>query len=537
MPAPRTDAPSPAMAGPRLDGLDTAARALLQATACALRDGNAAAARSALDTATATHPGHPEILRMDALLQLRAQQPAAAHALLQRALAQWPDYALAWSDLGNLQRAVGNDTAAGACWQKACDLAPTAPLPWFNLGRHHQLRGDTVAAIHALQRAHTLAPTLVPAGVLLADALTHAGRLDEAADGYRQVLAMAPTCGDAWRGLANIKTRPLSTADHEQLAQALQRDDLRDADRIGIGFALGKANEDAGMYVQAFAAFATANARLAAPAPWCADAFHTYAQAMHAASAHLPTPRQTDLGREVIFIVGLPRSGSTLFEQILAAHPQVAGASELGDLQEVLAAESARRRLAAPAWIPHASADDWQRLGRDYLARTARWRTQRPRHTDKLPENWLLAGVIAAMLPGARIIDTRRDPVETGWSCFKQQFYRLPHFACSLTDIAAYTRDHDDLTQTWQTARPRQMRIQHYEALLDDTEGQTRELLAFCGLPFAAQCLDFQHATRAVRTASAAQVRQPLRHDTARAARYGALLDPLRLGLGLPPLA
>ncbi len=528
--------PRPSRAEPRLDGLDSAGRGHLQGAACALRDGDEVAARGALDALLTRYPAHPEALRVYALLHARAQRPTPAFALLQRALAQWPDYAMAWSDLGNLQRAVGDIDAALYSWQRACALAPDASMPWFNLGRHWQLCGDTATAISALERAHALAPDLIPAAILLGDALVHAGRLEEATARYRHALAVHPSCGDAWRGLANIKTQPLSVADREQLTALLQRADLRAEDRIAMGFALGRVCEDQHLHDQAFAALAAANAQLRERAPWRADLFHAHVEAMRAACSRLPPATEPTRGEEVLFIVGLPRSGSTLFEQILAAHPEVEGASELNDLEDALGAESARLRQPLLQWLPHASAADWQRLGHDYLARTARWRKRKPRHTDKLPSNWLLAGIIGAMLPGAHIVDTRRDAVETGWSCFKQQFYRLPHFSCALTDIGAYTRDHDRAVDAWQAERPQQLRVQHYEALLADPEHETRTLLAFCGLPFAPACLDFRHAARAVRTASAAQVRQPLQHDTARAAHYGALLDPLRSALGLPAL-
>jgi hypothetical protein len=131
----------------------------------------------------------------------------------------------------------------------------------------------------------------------------------------------------------------------------------------------------------------------------------------------------------------------------------------------------------------------------------------------------------------------RRDALEAGWSCYKQQFYKLPHFACTLTDIAAYIRDYERIMAAWQAAAPRRIRIQRYEALLAAPEAEIHALLAFCGLPFDPACLDYHHARRNVRTASAAQVRQPLQYDTARADRYGALLDPLRFGLGRPTMA
>lgn len=523
-------------AEPRLDGLAPAALQPLQAAARAIRDGAVEVAAQALENVLATSPEHPEALRMYGVLYTRTHRHGEAQAMLQRAIARWPDYALAHSDLGNALQAGGDMDAAFASWRRACALAPEAPMPWFNLGRNLQLHGDTDAAIAALEQARVLVRDFLPALILLGDALVHAGRFDEADTRYRDALVLQPSCGDAWRGLANMKTRPLSAADREQLAATLQSAEPGPADRIAMGFALGKVCEDQGRYPQAFAALNTANAHLRQLKPWHAGAFHAHAEALVAASAKLAAPADRTLGHEAIFIVGLPRSGSTLFEQILAAHAEVEGASELPDLEQVLGEESSRRRQPLLQWIVAASAEDWQRLGRRYLELTARWRKDKPRHTDKLPSNWLLSGVLGAMLPGARIVDARRDALEAGWSCYKQQFYRLPHFACTLTDIAAYIQDYERAMATWQAAAPQRIRIQRYEALLADPEHEIRALLAFCDLPFDPACLDHQHAKRNVRTASAAQVRQPLQRDTARADRYGALLDPLRFGLGLPTL-
>lgn len=512
----------------RTSGLDPAQTHALQSAARAIRDGAMTQALQQLDGVLHAAPEHPEVLRLTGIAHTRAGQFGQAVAMHQRALVQWPDDPLILTDLGNARQASGHTEAALDAWRQACATAPDYPMAWFNLGRNLQQLGRAAEAVPALTRAAALDPRLLPAHVLLGDAQAHLGQFDEAACAYRRALGVHPASGDAWRGLANIKTHPLSDADREQLSKLLQRQDLAPTDRIALGFALGKVCEDQGCYTEAFAALAAANAQQQRLAPWNATGFHALVERVRAASTALPAPIDNSLGKEVIFLVGLPRSGSTLFEQILAAHPQVEGASELPDLPEVLMEESARRGQAWPAWMAQASAQDWQRLGRRYLARTARWREQRPCNTDKLPENWLYAGLLGAMLPGARLIDVRRDPLETGWSCFKQPFHRLPHFACSLADIAAYIRDCESAMDAWQANAPTRIRIQHYEALLADPAGEIRALLDFCNLPFAAACLDFHRAERAVRTPSASQVRQPLDRQTARAVHYGALLDPLR---------
>lgn len=516
---------------PRMAGLPADAVQRLHGAARAIRDGAFDIAQRLLGEVLNVAPEHPEALRLSGILNNQRERYADAQAFLLRALAQRPDDPYIFMDLGSAQQGLGERDAAHASWQRACELAPHEPMPWFNLGRSLQLEGSTEAAVGVLQRASELSPDLLPARILLADALAHLGRFDEADAEYRAALQLHPACGDAWRGLANIKMRPLSERDREELALQFRRANIAETDRIAMGYALGKVYEDHGRYPEAFSALNEANFRMRRLSPWDASGFHTYTDAVIAASETLPAPLDATLGREAILIVGLPRSGSTLFEQILAAHPQVEGASELNDLGEVIRDESIRRNEPFPRWVAAATAQDWQRLGQDYLQRTARWRANRPYFTDKMPENWLYAGVMRAMLPGAHVIDTRRDALETAWSCFKQQFYRLPHFACSLTDIAAYLRDCERAMTHWRNADPQHIRTQSYEALLADPENEIRALLDFCGLPFDARCLDYHQATRSVRTPSASQVRQPLRHDTARSVHYGSLLDPLRTAL------
>ncbi|WP_242113063.1 tetratricopeptide repeat-containing sulfotransferase family protein [Luteimonas aquatica] len=503
----------------------------MHGAARAIRDGAFEAAEKLLADVLQAAPGHPEALRLGGILHNQRGEHGQAQALLLRALERRPDDAYLLMDLGSAQQGLGEREAAYASWRRACELAPDEPMPWYNLGRSLQLDGNTAPAVEALQRACALAPELLPARILLADALAHLGRFDEADAQYRAALRLHPACGDAWRGLANIKMRPLTEQDRQELALQFRRNSIAEPDRIAMGFALGKVNEDHGRHAEAFSAINEANFRMRRLSPWDAAGFSVYTDAVIEASRSLPAPLDPTLGREAILIVGLPRSGSTLFEQILAAHPQVEGASELNDLGEVIRDESLRREQAFPRWVADADASDWQRLGQDYLRRTARWRAQRPRFTDKMPENWLYAGVLRAMLPGAHVVETRRDAVETAWSCFKQQFYRLPHFSCDLRDIAAYLRDCERAMALWRQADPGHIRIQPYEALLAEPEATIRALLEFCGLPFDARCLDYHLAARSVRTPSASQVRQPLRRDTARAAHYGALLDPLRAAL------
>ncbi len=519
---------------PRMRGLEPGIADSVHAGARALRDGKPAQAEALFRQASQRAPIHPEPLRYLAIAELRLRRPEHAIATLCRALALAPEDAVLHADLGTAQAALGDLESALASWRRACALDPSQPMPWFNLGRNLQQRGETEAAIEALQQAAALAPTLLPAHILLGDALVHAGRFEDAARSYRDALRQQPGCGDSWRGLSNIKTAPLSGTDIAILRAQLQRSDLAPSDRIAIGHALGKAEEDRGSLAPALAAFTEANALQETLTPWREDLFEAFVEQTLAATEGLPAPLDPTLGREIIFIVGLPRSGSTLFEQILAAHPEVEGASELDDLGIVIQQESRRRQVPYPHWIAQASADDWARLGAAYLARTARWRAQKFRFTDKQPDNWKHAGILRAMLPGATVIETRRDPRETAWSCFKQQFYSQPHFANSMAHIGVYLHHCQRAMDACRSRDPGHIHLHRYEDLLAAPEAHIRELLDDCGLGFDRACLAFDQSRRSVRTASAAQVRQPLRAAAVHALAYGTLLDPLWALLKLP---
>ncbi|WP_300617465.1 tetratricopeptide repeat-containing sulfotransferase family protein [Dokdonella sp.] len=528
-----TQLPHGSTADGRSRDLGEAALSLLRQGEQWLGRGDVAAAERCFAEAQRSAPGHPEPLRLRAQALHRLRRPLEAVELLQAALFHRPDDVLLLNLLGGALGDADRHTEAIDAFRRACATDPASAAAWANLGNALTLAQRTEESEAPLRRALELDPQLESARFLLAEAMMMLGRIDESAAQYRELLRRHPQSGQAWWGLANLKSVKLDADDAQRLSTLVQRRDLAPNEQLTARFALAKALDDCARVEEAFDAYVAANAYARQGFRWDARGFDAWMRQVRSTFASSAgEPGEADLGKEVVFIVGLPRSASTLTEQILAAHPEVEGASELGDLGGVLREESQRRGRAFPDWVPQAQPDDWQRLGRRYLERTARWRERRPRFTDKAPSNWMMVGAIRRMLPAARIVHCRRDPVETCWSCFRQIFWAGHEYSYDLDDLVAYWRTCDEAMREWAAASPQRIRTQVYEELLDDPEGQTRALLDFCGLPFDAACLRPHEARRSVRTVSAAQVRQPLDRGTARAPRYGTLLDPLRRALG-----
>lgn len=513
----------------RHDGLSTEAARLLRDAGAHLERGDAASAERVLQGALALAPAHPEVLRLHAVACTLAGRPAEAADALRRALAKWPDDALLHNNIGSALRAAGDAEGAFAEFRRACELAPDLAAAWYNLGKSLKVLSRNAEAEDALRRALALAPAHVQARIVRGDNLKALGRIKEAVDEYRAALRRNEGAVQAWWGLANLKTSRFDHGDVLRLERQYASLGADHPSRALLGFALAKALEDDDRHAEAWLRLEEANAARRVQQPWDATAFSAEIDATLEAFESAPaSDGDTQRGRGVVFIVSLPRSGSTLVEQIIAAHPDVDGAGELPDLPRVIEEESRRRGARFPQWAAQADADDWKRLGQRYLEHTSRWRTDGRHFTDKSLLTWPLVGAAVAMLPGARFVHCRRDPLETALSCFRQWFNNGQAFSYSIDDIAAYLHDHQRLMQRWVRLFPDRILELAHEELLADPEASVRRLMSFCRLPYDSACLEFHRDQRTVRTASAAQVREPLRRDTRRANRYGEALTPLR---------
>ena len=497
-----------------------------------LRSGDLAAAARALAEARALAPGHPEVLRAEAALRQRQPPRAPSKAMLERAVTERPRDPALRVAYGRALRDGGQLREALAQFREATEIAPDFAPAWFNLGTLLFIGTEAEPAREAFDRAHALAPNHVPTLLGYAETLKMLGDIEGAATRLRIAVSIAPTAVHGWHSLTNLKTIPLSDVELAALEGVYARAELPDSARAVAGFALAAALERAERYEEAFGVFVEANALKRREIEWSPEWFSGIVDTSIAEySKPIAGVTDPEFGSEAIFIVSLPRSGSTLAEQILASHAEVAAGDELRELPNLIDEESKRRGRDYPEWVGEATPEDWQRLGHAYIDRTKKWRGDKPRCTDKGLANWQFIGAIRAMLPGASIVHARRDAVETCWSCFSQLFPVGQPFTYDLAEMATFWRDYARLMRFWNERFPGAMHDLVYEQLVENPETEIRAMLDACRLPFDPACLTFHANTRKIRTPSSAQVREPMRRDTARTAHYGALLDPLRKAL------
>ena len=372
-------------------------------------------------------------------------------------------------------------------------------------------------------------------------ALATAGRTNEGVAAYRRAIVLVPTLGEAYYSLANLKTFRFEESEVQAMRAQLQSSALNEEDRVHFRFALAKALEDAEDYAESFEHYAKGNELRAARVGYDPEATTDLVRrTKRALSAEFFAARKGygTARADPIFIVGLPRAGSTLLEQILASHSRVEGTMELPDIMAMaskLGGKAERSQESAyPEVLARLSAAECRALGEQYLEQTRIQRkTDKPFFIDKMPNNFQHIGLIRLALPNARIIDARRHPMACCFSGFKQNFAQGQRYTYRLEDIGRYYRDYVELMAHFDAALPGSIHRVIYESLIDDTEAEVRRLLQFCELPFEPATLSFYNNERAVRTVSAQQVRRPIFRDGIDHWRhFEEWLEPLRTALG-----
>jgi len=441
-----------------------------------------------------------------ALVLIRLQQPEAALAEAERLLAQEPSNPNFLTLKASILVRIGNHGEALEIYEKVLRDYP-------NQGRAQMSYGHTLKTV---------------------------GRLDESIEAYRKCIRLSPEVGEAYWSLANLKTFRFSDEDIGNMRKQVTVEGGDADDQSHLAFALGKALEDRREYDESFRFYRRGNAirRVEHKHNPQVNVLDSVRQVRTFDRAFFEQRKGWGCqSAEPIFVVGLPRAGSTLIEQILASHSQVEGTTELQDIIAISRKLGGRSRQSPagkyPEILAEMSADEFRELGESYLETTKIQRTGSPFFIDKMPNNFRHIGLIHLILPNSRIIDARRHPMGGCFSGFKQLFAHGQTFTYGLEDIGKYYRDYVRLMDHWDAVLPGRVHRVQYEEMVSDTENQIRALLDYCGLEFEEQCLRFYETERAVRTPSSEQVRKPIYKESMEQWRnYEAHLGPLKEALG-----
>jgi tetratricopeptide (TPR) repeat protein len=416
------------------------------------------------------------------------------------------------------------------------DLLPLCAAACVGLGRNQR-------AIELYGQLLATSPESFDLQVALGHSLQNVGRRKEAIESYRRAVAIRPSFGDAYWSLANLKTYHFS---HGEIAQMrAQEANANPVDRYHLCFALGKAYEDSGEYAESWRFYERGNALKRAETSYRPEATEMNTRKQIAVCTAEFLGARTGVGApdaDPIFILGLPRSGSTLVEQILASHSQVDGTQELPEIPRVVCSmercsmespRSERGDPRYPAVLANLVPEDFRRLGERYIAETRAYRGDKPFFIDKMPNNFRHIGLIHLMLPNAKIIDVRREPMACCVSNLKQLFASGQEFTYSVEDIARYYKSYLELMRHWDAVLPGRVLRVWYKDVVQDLESNVRRILKLCGLEFEPACVEFHKLDRSVYTASSEQVRQPIFSEGLHQWRnYEPWLGPLKDALG-----
>jgi tetratricopeptide (TPR) repeat protein len=517
---------------------------ILQGTSL-FSDGELTAAESLIRAYLLKHGDHIEAMRLLARIGLEREVLDDAELLLEAVLKLAPDYRAARADYARVLLKRQKYLHAQSELRALLNLEPANREYLKDYAAACVGLGDYEPIVELYRRllAETQAPGPETADLHLwiAHSLKTIGRQQEAIGEYRAALAARPAFGDAWWSLANLKTYGFSMDEIERMRAAEAAPATASEDRHHLCFALGKAHEDRAEFSESWEFYVRGNALKHETIRYLPEITETNTRLQEAVCTKSFFAARRGWGvtdPDPIFIVGLPRSGSTLIEQILASHSSVEGTQELADIQRLVlelrgrAADLENPRF--PGVLAELSEQDFFRFGARYLADTRIYRrTGRPYFIDKMPNNFRYLGLIHLMLPNAKIIDARREPMACCFGNFKQLFSSGQEFTYSIDDVARYYRTYLDLMRHWNAVLPgRILRVQH-EDLVEDLEGNVRRILDFCGLPFEPDCLEFHKTERSVRTASSEQVRRPIfREGVEQWRNFAPWLQSLERALG-----
>jgi tetratricopeptide (TPR) repeat protein len=503
-------------------------------------DGEIQAAEHIVRQYLLTHGDHIEGMRLLAQIGMKLDVAEDAELLLENVLVLAPDYHAARYEYALALLKRHKHVRAREEMEKLLETDPDNRVYRTTHATACTGFGDYSQALPLYREILAETPNEPELHLSLANVLKTLGRTEEAIESYRAAAAVRPHYGEAYWSLANLKTYRFTGAEIAHMRTAEASASIQRVDRYHLCFALGKALEDRGEYAESFAFYERGNALKKTECRYRPEPLERNARLQASVCTREFFAARPGVGcpnRSPIFIVGLPRSGSTLIEQILSSHSQVEGTMELPVIprlvQDLQGHERAGPTPRYPGLLADLAAEDFARLGEKYLSDTKVYRTGKPLFVDKMPNNFRHLGLIHLILPNAKIIDARRDPLACCFSNYKQLFASRQEFTYGIDDIARYYRMYVELMAHWDHALPgRILRINH-EDVVDDLEANVRRVLEFCGLEFEPACLQFHKTERSVHSASSEQVRRPLyREGVDQWRHYEPWLGPLKEALG-----
>jgi tetratricopeptide (TPR) repeat protein len=507
-------------------------------------DGDLLQAEGVIRAYLLKHGNHIEAMRLLARIGIEQDVLDDAELLLEAVLALQPDYRAARLDYA---RALMERHKYQRAREELESLLKVEPQN----RQYKTLYASTVVGLGEHGNAVSLyrdllsdAPQPAELHLSIAHSLKALGRTQESIESYRAAADARPAFGDAYWSLANLKTYRFTEDEISRMREQESASGIATVDRYHLCFALGKAFEDRAQFEESWRNYERGNALKRAESRYRPEILETNTRKQIEVCTREFFSRREGFGTsspDPIFIVGLPRSGSTLLEQILASHSAVEGTQELADIPRIVLDLQGRipdpENPRYPGMLAEMASEDFLRLGEKYLADTRIYRTGKPFFIDKMPNNFRHIGLIHLMLPNAKIIDARREPMACCFGNLKQLFANGQEFTYSIEDIARYYRTYLDLMDHWNAVLPgRVLRVEH-ESVVDDLQGNVRRILEFCGLTFEPACVEFHKTLRSVRTASSEQVRRPIFRDGLEQWKhYERWLAPLKDSLGDAPL-
>jgi len=503
-------------------------------------DGDLAPAEEIVRAYLLRHGNHPEAMRLLAKIGIARDVLDDAELLLEAVVTLAPDHRAARYEYAQTLLQRHKYREARQQIGPLLDLEPENPDYRTQLATAAMGLGEQDEAIAIYRSLLVDMPQSPDVQLWLAHALKTVGQVPQAIDAYRAAAAARPSFGDAYWSLANLKLYRFGDEEIARMRAEEASPNTQPIDRYHLCFALGKALEDRDEIAQSWHYYERGNALKRLESRYRPGVFETNTREQIKLCTRDFFLSRTGWGTarpDPIFVIGLPRSGSTLLEQILASHSQVEGTQELAEVQRIVLELQGRDpdldNPRYPAVLADMTQEDFSGLGNRFLAETQIYRSDKPFFIDKMPNNFRHVGLIHLMLPHARIIDARREPMSCCFGNLKQLFAQGQEFAYSVEDIARYYRTYLDLMQHWDEALPGRILRMHHEDVVVDLEGSVKRMLDFCGLAFEPACIDFHKTQRSVRTPSSEQVRRPIFRDGLdQWKKYEPWLEPLRNVLG-----